>query len=475
MKIKIIDFFYTFFILSIVFTYFQFNPLNVDSTWMLYGANQILSGATLYSDLPALNPPLIYIYAIIPTIFSKITFLTKESLFVIFVILLIFISLYLSYKVLSSYYKKESSKIRCYLYLLFIILTVTISTDFGQREHLLMIFILPYILSMLYRNKINLSNKTLIIIALFSVFGFNIKPHFFLIFIGIELIYLIEQKNLKSIIRIDFFIIFLSGFIYLLFIFIFFNEYISIAIPLALEIYTKTFNKSYTFLLLNLDSLLVLLIITFWILFSYRKIDLSIKIFISLFFTTLLIYLIQKKGWLYHRIPFFTIGYLFLIHIYFHSIKKQYKRYMIFFIFISTHIIIQNITSVPRFYELENIVNSLPQKSKVHIISVDVARGQSLTIEKKHIWASRFAGLIILNKILKDKENHKIKNYLFKAMIEDMKKYKPDTVIFCGKYSRFNYYKYFTTENKELANLYNKNYSIKVIEGYTVLNKIQDF
>jgi hypothetical protein len=443
---------------------------------MLHGGSKILEGSILYLDIPALNPPLIYIYASLSVFLSKLLFLSKESTFIILILTLVFISLYLSYKVLEKYYDKNNSlSLRLYIYSILVILTICISSDFGEREHLFVIFILPYLLSMVYKDKIFISKDLTIFIALFAVLGFNIKPHFFLIFLGIEFIYFIQTKNLKSIFRIDFLIIASSGFLYFLFIYVFYNEYLTISIPLAIEIYTDTFNKTYYFLLFNLNIVFTTLVILFWLILSKRKVDYSFKAFLSLLLTSLLIYIIQKKGWTYHIIPFSTFSYLFLTHTFLNCIKKSQRIYMLVFAFLTIYLIKQTINMVPRFNELENIISELPSKSKIHIISVDVARGQSLLVKKDQIWASRFAGLIILNPIWKDKTKTNLKKYMFDSIIEDMNKYKPDTVIFCGKYSKFDYYGYFSTENKVLSSLYNSNYSKKVIDGYTILSKIKDF
>jgi hypothetical protein len=324
---------------------------------------------------------------------------------------------------------------------------------------------------MAYYNQIQLDKKTKIIIALFAILGFNLKPHFFLLFLVCELILILNKKTIKTILRIDFFIIALSGFFYLLFIYIFFYEYYSFAIPLALEMYTTTFNKPLWKLLDNFDIILVISSIFFYLIFTNRKFNLSIPIFIMLIISSLLIYIVQQKGWSYHRMPMYLINYIFITHIFLNTLDKIWKRFfVILFLQFIINTSLYNIEKIPRFYQLENIVKSLPSNAKIHIISTDVAMGQSLLI-KEQVWASRFAGLILLSKIIKEPENIKLKNYMFNSILEDMERYKPDFIIFCGKYIKFDFYKYFITENKKLANIYNTQYTKKNIDEYVILTK----
>ncbi len=473
---RLFDLFYSFLLLTLLYIYFNNFPLNVDSTWILHGAKQILSGTTLYSELPALNPPLIYVYSTIPVLFSKLLPFNEKVLYILLLILLTVVSLYLSLKILSQLYKTNTKLLRVYLYALGFILILSPIPSFGEREHLLIIFTTPYILSMIYRNKISLDKMTLIAISTFAIFGFNLKPHFFLLFLISELILIINQKNIKAILRIDFFIIALSGPFYLLFIYIFFYGYYSVGIPLAIEIYTISFNKSILDMLYNLDTLFLLFILLLWFIIRRKKFYYEELNFFGLICISLIIYLIQQKGWTYHRIPIFMINYIFLTHILLNLMKSSnFIKIVVSVIFIELilMIIYLNILSVPRYKVLEQLVQSLPKNTTIQTISMDVAMGQSLLREDQK-WASRFGGLIMLNKLIKEPNNLKFKSYLFNSIIEDLNKYKPDYIIFCGKYTRFNYYEYFQ-QNQTLLYIYKNFYSKKIIDDYIILKKEQNF
>lgn len=468
MKLKTIDFLFISFILAVVFIYFNYYPLNVDSTWILNCAHNILSGSILYEDIVDVNPPLIFIYATLPTFIAELVSFSRIYIYIIFVIFLISISIYLCSLILIQNYKKQENTIRYFLYSIIFILTISVNYDFGQREHLFMIFAFPYILSLMYKDSITLSKNILIIIAIFASLGFNIKPHFFLIFLGIEVTYMLHKKNILSILRIDSIIISLSGIFYLIIIFVFFNEYINITIPFAIETYTNVFNKSHLNLIMTFEIFLALFILIFWSIFTERKLDLSIKIIFVSLIMSVTIYLIQQKGWNYHKIPILCISLLFLAHLTFSLLKKD-KSYCLAFFPLVFYILYFNIQSIPKFKELENIINKLPSNQKIFIASTDIAQGQPL-LKENQIWSSRFPSLFMLPSLLKKEKNESMK-YTFNSLYQDFIEYKPDTIIFPRKEIGFNYYNYFTSKDARLYKFYENYYTMRIISNYIILSK----
>ncbi len=474
MKFNILDTIFTISLLSLIIIYFLFYSLNVDSTWILYSANEIINGSILYKDIIDVNPPLIFMYSILPVLFSKITSLSLEHSYIVFVLFLLSLCLYLVSKVLNLYFYKNTNFTRYYLYSISLILTLCLTYDFGQREHLFMIFILPYIMMMLFKHKIKLRTRDIYFIAIFASLGFNIKPHFFLVFISMEFVYMIYTKNLLSIFRKESLIIISSAFFYLILIYIQFSEYIEFIIPLALDTYTNVFNKSYFFLLIKHEILLSFLVLLFYFAFIRKKMNYEIIFFFVMIITSLLIYILQQKGWAYHRVPMFIITLLFLTYITINLLNSNRKIYIIGFLPIIIFILILNIQSVPNFKELKDILRNLQSNSKVHIISTDIARGQALLVENNQIWTSRFPSIFMLPSLL-EKENKKVQNYLFDSLYIDMKKHKPNTIIFCGKYTSFDYYKYFLNKDPRLKDLYETYYKKSIIDGYTILSKYKNF
>lgn len=165
-QLKVFDYLYVLFITFSVTLYFKFYPLNVDSTWILHCAKEMLNGSTLYVDMIDVNPPIIFIYSTVAVLFSKITSISLIISYIFIILVLIFTSLYIVVRILEKINNLSKNDLRLFSYFLFFSLTILISYNFGQREHLLIIFIFPYFIATLFKIKMNI--KFRLIISTFS-------------------------------------------------------------------------------------------------------------------------------------------------------------------------------------------------------------------------------------------------------------------------------------------------------------------
>ncbi len=454
-RLKSYDIVYLLTIIFTVYIYIHTFKLNVDSIWILHCANEMLNGATLYIDKIDVNPPLIFLYSTIAIKLSDITNLSSESSYITLVLVLIFSSIYLIYNIIKNHYTNK--KIRFLLYSLLFILTISTTSNFGEREHIFIIFVLPYIFMQIYKDKIHFSRKTLIYISIFAALGFNLKPHFFILFFSIELFNLIQKKNIKYFFRIDVIIIVSSAFIYLLIIYLFFIEYLTQVIPLSLESYTKVFNNNFYSLLVNGE-----VIFTIGVLLIY---SFGLRKYINLFFTNIVIisiislfivYILQQKGWSYHRLPLFLLAQLFCLLILF-NIKKE-KIYFVFLIPIYLFILYFNPSNNPNYISLKKYINSIQNNKTISIISMDITQGLPL-LKKSQIWASRYASYFMFPSVIF--ENKKVvKKIMLETTYKDLLKYNPDIIIFQNK----KFYDFFIEEDLRIKKIYNLKY-IETING----------
>lgn len=471
MKFKIIDLTFLCIIFITIFTYFNFYSLNVDSVWILHCAKKIVTGSIMYVDMIDVNPPLIFIYSTFAVLLSKLTVLSLINSYIFFVLSLIFVSTLLCFKILKNTNKFTPLKLKYYLYLLVLILSISISYNFGEREHLLIIFILPYIMMMSYKDETHISTFLKISIAIFASLGFNLKPHFFLIFLVIESLYIVYKKDFFLIFKIESIIIISSALLYITVIYLFFSEYINFLIPFAIVTYSDAFNKSLKFLLLNYEFMLFILTISFFLLITKIRFSFSNNVILLSIVSSVVIYLIQQKGWSYHRVPFFTLCLLFLTHL---SLSKQNKNSILFLLLIPFILIITyNNTKVYEFKSLKNIIKELPIKSNILIVSTDIAQGQPL-LKTTQTWSSRFPSLFMLSSIIYDNDTE-VKKYTFNAIFNDLLIYKPNFIIFPSKKLGFDYYDFYIKEDKRLKSFYLKYYRMSIKNDYIILTKQKEF
>lgn len=462
MKIKTIDFVYSAIILFSIVLYFKYFPFNVDSIWILHCADEMFKGGILYKDITDVNPPLIFIYSLIPIFISKITPLDSIESYIFFVLIIISISIFLIYKILNTIYSKKTLKI--YLYSILFIISISTTSNFGEREHLFILFILPYIFTKIYANKITLTQNDAIFISLFAVLGFNLKPHFFLLFLLLETITLIKNKKISSFLRIDFFIISLSPFLYLLIIFLFFPLYIYETLPFAIETYSSAFNRNIVQLIINPEFFFLLSLLIFWYIYSKKEKNIEEDIiFIFSIFSLVLIYLLQQKGWSYHRLPIFILSQIFLIKILINIAKN--KLYFLFFIPLYILIVINNQSAHPYYPLLKKYTHSLPNKQVIFIATMDIAQGKAL-LKPTQKWASSYSALFMLPSIMYD-EKELLKSKVLDKIYFEQLKYNPDTIIFQSELI----YNFFINESEKIKKLYSNNYTLTKYHKYLVLNK----
>ncbi len=460
-------------LLSVIVTYFTFYPLNEDTYWIMYSTGYMLDGGKLYIDIIETNPPLIFMISAIPVSIAELFSCSLSVSYIFFTIILSFLSSYLIYKILI-YSKLFSQKVVNYITFgtLFILLIVP-SGDFAQREHFMMIFVLPYIVMSMFRDRVIFSKGLLSIVSIFAIFGFNLKPYFYLLFIVIEIVIMLKNRKINLLNQLPLYIIASSGVIYLFIIYIFFPQYYSFGIPLALEAYTGVFNKTFVELLSKLDILFAFICIVYIFIFVKlaKKFDLFI-IYISMIML-LIVYLLQQKGWHYQLLPFLmTTVFLMLYTMTVYIQKKDYK-------FIGIHIIILGTIIYygmyyNRFLKLNTFLSTLDKHVHVVVYSTEMAMGLPLVVQNSQKWGSRFLSLWMLPKILSEKKESDLKKYFIKAIRDDLNYFQPRYIIFPTYYDKGPYYNYLVENSQDIDKVFHTRYYEMENQYFKVLKRIDE-
>ncbi|MDX1578134.1 MAG: hypothetical protein R3266_06605 [Gemmatimonadota bacterium] len=172
-------------------------PLNWDAAWYLEMASQLLDGRRLYVDLIDINPPLIVWISALPVGFAAATGLSGPTSFLYFVLALFGLSFWLSVRVLAAGWPDRSEVRRFLLVLLPAVLLLLPTINFGEREHLLMILAMPYLLVAAARSRPDAHSRpghslrrpgrpTTAALGILAGLGFALKPHFLLLPLFVE-------------------------------------------------------------------------------------------------------------------------------------------------------------------------------------------------------------------------------------------------------------------------------------------------
>jgi hypothetical protein len=169
-----------------------FPPLNHDVAALLQFAQRMLHGGRLYVDLIDINPPMIFLLDTIPVALAELVRLPTVTCYVVFVLALVALSFAASVELLNRLGEgRRPLDALLWPALIGFALLVYPMHSFGQREHLLLIFVLPYALTAAARaDGQALPRGAATASALFALPGIMLKPHFALVPLALELMVL---------------------------------------------------------------------------------------------------------------------------------------------------------------------------------------------------------------------------------------------------------------------------------------------
>lgn len=187
--------------------------------------------------------------------------------------------------------------------------------DLGQREHLLIILTMPYLLLVSYRLQNNsFSIIPALGIGLLAGLGFTIKPHYLVLPLSIEIYYIYCTRKFFAWSRPETLTILLFSLTYALSIFVYYPDYLFINIPIAVNLYLPGTRMPLINLLLFGPAVFCYFAVFLCISRHNQNPYKSLCNILSItLIDYLVIYLLQGTTWHYHLLPAFSIAMLLII------------------------------------------------------------------------------------------------------------------------------------------------------------------
>lgn len=175
--------------------------LNHDVAWVLYSSGLMLHGATFGTDIVAANPPLIWWLSAIPNAVAEILGISVVGTFRAFVLVVATASLFSADRFLAARMVPLTSR-QLFLVVGAYLLTIGVHRDYGQREHLTVMLVLPYVLAVAHRLDGRLLSKPSgLALGLAAGIGIAFKPHFVLTPLLLEAALLGRTRSLRTLVR----------------------------------------------------------------------------------------------------------------------------------------------------------------------------------------------------------------------------------------------------------------------------------
>lgn len=159
-----------------------------DVSWLLYTAGRLLDGAELYRDVVEVNPPLIVWLNLLPVSLARALGLSDVVVYRVLIVAGALGSLALC-RALDRPLPEFRDPVarRVGLLLAGFVLLPLAAADFGEREHLLLILALPYIMLAAARLQRQPVRPALAVLAgLMAGFAIALKPYFLLLPLAVE-------------------------------------------------------------------------------------------------------------------------------------------------------------------------------------------------------------------------------------------------------------------------------------------------
>jgi len=284
---------------------------NWDVSWLTHVARRLLAGGSYTKDFFELNPPMI-LYLYIPIVLlTKYTSLSVMIALRIYIYFLASISLLICYwlakKIFSAANKNTAPVVTIALAVSYIILPIY---EFGQRENLMLMFVMPYFLLVANRlEKISINPVFALLIGIIAGIGFAIKPHFVMTFLLIEVYRVVKTRRLLAWINTEAITIMSILCIYLVSIYLFHRDYLTTVVPLAMRTYYNGIAMPWYMLAQHIVIPFSCLTIAFYFT-NYQKNP--FKIFSNILLMALIgfciAYFSQHTYWHYHILPLFSIS-----------------------------------------------------------------------------------------------------------------------------------------------------------------------
>lgn len=304
------------FVLLAILYFLRPYGLNLNAAMYLQAAQLLLQGQKPYIDFIDLNPPLIFYINVVPALINKFIGSSAQIILIFKVCLLlaIFGSTWSVYWIL----KEAKTAVRSLIFpvtlsFLFFCMFLIHNRVYGDREHLFVIALLPYIFLrfMRYSENPQYSLPFSTLVGLFLGITACLKPHFLLNVVVLELglLWLLNKRRPLFSAELNAALIFTM--LYVLHFFMlpqdiqtaFFKE----IVPMVFNHYSSYY-KSFTEILLMAPILLFVALIFCVFPFlikgtSAQQILLRVLALLGISFIAN--YLFQFKGWNYHLIPLY--------------------------------------------------------------------------------------------------------------------------------------------------------------------------
>ncbi len=287
-----------------------------DVNYLIYASSQLWKGGHYGKEIFETNPPMILFLYLPVNFLHQFIFSNIPAALHWYMLMLGLISTGISFVLLKKIIPHDrfyrNVIILTYLFVIFCLPVYA----FGQREHIFLILIFPYLMSVaLFLEKKPLNVIDQILISLLAALGFAIKPFFLIPLIFIECYVIFKEKNIFAAFRLSNIVIMLVFLLYLASIIFWQKGYLDIIFPLVMKYYFPSVIGEWMRMIFHYNFIFCIAMVVAYFVFFKNDAYQSLGVVICLgLIGALLSYIIPKQLWYYHFYPAFGLAFLLMMH-----------------------------------------------------------------------------------------------------------------------------------------------------------------
>jgi hypothetical protein len=242
-----------------------FVALGMDQAWLTYASDRMLSGAPIYgAEVMESNPPFILWLYSLPDWLARLLHRPDAFGFRIFVVVVTLLALAWCVVLLRHLVTAKRALLAWAFTSGIAGITFYLANkgDAGQREHMMTLFILPYLFAAALRLRgVRIPPAEAFLLGLSAAVAVCCKVHHVLVVFGIELLLMANRRSLRSLLRPEFYGVVAGGVAYLAAVDLFAPRYLHGVVPLLTQTYWAFGGIPLSTMVLQKRSLLMLLVI----------------------------------------------------------------------------------------------------------------------------------------------------------------------------------------------------------------------
>jgi hypothetical protein len=288
-------------------------PTNLDVSWGLTMAEKWLDGARLYIDLIEVNPPATVFLYVMPVVIARHTGLSPEVTANGLIFLGVAVSLGVTGRILSAAKLVPSERVWPLVTIAAALLLILPAQNFGEREHIAVIAILPFLaVSWLRSVRLAPSLQGTLTAGIGAGITAIIKPYFAVAVLFAGVAAALSARSWRVLFALENWIAAAMLAAYVLFVWCIYPVYFAEMMPLLSDVYVPV-KEPLAILLVHVGiPLWAITLVILWRRARHEMLRPPLLALLAASAGFAVAYVVQQKGWPYHSYPFLALALLAL-------------------------------------------------------------------------------------------------------------------------------------------------------------------